>query len=45
MSISRIARILSSDKSVVPAGKTKFNNRIVAIVGTITNDNRLLNVP
>ena len=26
-------------------GSTHFNSRIVAVVGTITNDNRLINVP
>lgn len=28
-----------------PEGKTAFNSRIVAVVGTITNDNRLINLP
>lgn len=45
ISISRIAKLLSSDKAKIPEGKTKYNARIVAIVGSITNDTRFLNVP
>lgn len=45
ISISRIAKHLSKDRAVVPEGQTKFNSRIVAIVGTVTNDVRFLNVP
>jgi hypothetical protein len=45
MSISRIVKTLSNDKKTVSEGKTKFNSRIVAIVGTVTNDIRFLNVP
>ena len=45
ISVSRIAKLLSSDNAKVPEGKTKFNSRIVAIVGSITNDTRFLNVP
>ena len=47
ISISRIARTLANDKAPVDAGqgKTKFNSRILAVVGTVTNDNRFLNVP
>jgi large subunit ribosomal protein L18e len=36
---------LSNDKATVPEGKTQYNSRIVAIVGSVTNDSRLLNVP
>lgn len=45
ISISRIARTLGNDNAPVPAGQTKFNSRILAVVGTVTNDNRFLNVP
>jgi len=45
ISISRITRLLSRDAQKPAEGKTQFNNRIVAVVGTITNDIRLLNVP
>lgn len=45
ISISRIARHLSNNKAAVPEGKTKYNSHIVAIVGTVTNDIRFLNVP
>jgi large subunit ribosomal protein L18e len=45
ISISRIARTLANDKAPVAAGQTKFNSRILAVVGTVTNDNRFLNVP
>ena len=38
ISISRIAKIVSKDKS-------KVEGRVVAVVGTVTNDVRLLNVP
>jgi large subunit ribosomal protein L18e len=45
ISISRIVRTLSQDNAAVAEGKTKFNSRIVAVVGSVTNDNRFLNVP
>ena len=45
ISISRIVRTLSHDKAPVAEGQTKFNSRILAVVGSVTNDNRLLNVP
>lgn len=47
ISISRIVRTLSQDKASVSEGQgqTKFNSRILAVVGSVTNDNRLLNVP
>ncbi len=45
ISISRIARTLTQDNAPVTEGQTKFNSRIVAIIGTVTNDNRFLNVP
>lgn len=45
ISISRIVRHLGKDRAAVPENQTKFNSRIVAIVGTVTNDVRLLNVP
>ena len=45
ISISRIVRTLSQDKAPVAGGQTKFNSRILAVVGSVTNDNRLLNVP
>ena len=45
ISISRIARLLSRDAQKPAEGKTQFNSRIVAVVGTITNDIRLLSVP
>jgi len=45
ISISRITRILSKDNQKPAEGRTQFNARIVAIVGTVTNDIRLLNVP
>lgn len=45
ISISRIVRTLSNDNAPVAAGQTKFNSRILAVVGSVTNDNRLLNVP
>jgi large subunit ribosomal protein L18e len=45
ISISRIVKHLSNDNAPVAEGKTKFNSRIVAIVGTVTNDTRLLNLP
>jgi large subunit ribosomal protein L18e len=44
ISISRIVRTLSQDNAAVAEGKTKFNSRIVAVVGSVTNDNRFLNV-
>lgn len=44
MSISRIVKHLSTDRSPAAQGDNKFK-RIVAVVGTITNDARLLNVP
>jgi large subunit ribosomal protein L18e len=45
ISISRIASTFSHDKAPVPQGQTKFNARILAVVGSVTNDTRLLNVP
>ena len=45
ISISRIARILGKDSQKPAEGKTQFNSRIVAVVGTVTNDVRLLTVP
>ena len=45
LSISRIVKHLTSTKAAVPEGKTKFNSQIVAVVGSVTNDVRLLNVP
>jgi large subunit ribosomal protein L18e len=45
ISISRIASTLSHDKAPVAEGQTKFNARILAVVGSVTNDTRLLNVP
>ena len=45
ISTSRITRILSKDKAAVPSGKTQYNSRIVAVVGTVTNDVRQLDVP
>jgi large subunit ribosomal protein L18e len=45
ISISRIVRTLSQDKAPVAGEQTKFNSRILAVVGSVTNDNRLLNVP
>lgn len=45
ISISRIAKTLSTDNAPVPEGQTKWNSRILAVVGTVTNDNRFLNVP
>ena len=45
ISISRIVRILSKDAQKPAEGQNQFNNRIVAVVGNITNDVRLLNIP
>ena len=45
ISISRIVRILSKDAQKPSEGQNQFNNRIVAVVGNITNDVRLLNIP
>lgn len=45
ISISRIARHLAKDNVAVAEGKTKYNSRIIAVVGSVTNDTRLLNVP
>ena len=45
LSLSRIVKHLTKDRTAVPAGKTQFNNRIVAVVGTVTNDTRLINLP
>ena len=44
LSLSRITKHLTKDQTPVPQGTNKFN-RIVAVVGTVTNDTRLLNVP
>jgi large subunit ribosomal protein L18e len=43
ISLSRISRILSKDRLV--SDDKKFTSRIVAVVGTVTNDNRLLTLP
>lgn len=43
ISISRIVRHLANDNN--PQYKENKYNRLVAIVGTVTNDTRLLNVP
>ena len=43
ISLSRITRILSKDRLV--QDDKKFTSRIVAVVGTVTNDNRLLTLP
>lgn len=45
ISISRIVSTFSHDKAPVAEGQTKFNARILAVVGSVTNDTRLLNVP
>lgn len=45
LSVSRIVKLLGKDRTAVPAGQTKFNSRILAVVGTVTNDARLLNLP
>ena len=45
LSISRIVKHLSNDRAKAPEGKSKFNWRTVAVVGTVTNDVRLLNIP
>ena len=45
ISLSRIVKHLTTDRLAVPEGKTKFNWRTVAVVGTVTNDARLLNLP
>ena len=45
ISISRIVKTVSHDNAPVAEGQTKFNSRIVAVVGPVTNDNRFLNVP
>jgi large subunit ribosomal protein L18e len=45
ISISRIVKTLSHDNAPVAEGKTKFNSRIVAVVGSVTNDNRFLSLP
>ena len=45
LSISRITKTLGQDKAPVAEGQTKFNSRILAVVGSVTNDTRLLNVP
>jgi len=36
---------LTKNNNAVPQGLTKFNSRIVAVVGTVTDDSRLLNLP
>jgi len=41
--LSRVTRILSKDASTDE--KSKFSSRIVAVVGTITNDDRLIQLP
>jgi len=45
MSVSKVSKTLSHDRTPVTEGQTKFNSRIVAVVGTITNDTRFLNIP
>ena len=45
ISVSRLTRTLSHDNASVAEGKAKFNSRIVAVVGTITNNTRFLSVP
>lgn len=45
ISVSRIARILQRDALKAPEGKNQFNSRIVAVVGTITNDVRIMELP
>jgi large subunit ribosomal protein L18e len=44
ISVSRITRLLGKDRAPIAEGANKFS-RIVAIVGTVTNDARLLNLP
>lgn len=39
--MSRITRILNKDSLL----EEKINSRIVAVVGTVTNDNRLISLP
>ncbi len=45
ISISRIVRTLSQDNLQLAEGQTKWNARVLAVIGTVTNDNRLLTVP
>ena len=47
LSISRIVKTFAHDSAPVSdgQGQTKFNSRILAVVGSVTNDTRLLNVP
>lgn len=45
ISLSRISRILAKDQFSKGKEETKFTSRIVAVVGSVTNDNRLLQVP
>lgn len=45
ISLSRISRILGKDQFSKGKEETKFTSRIVAVVGSVTNDNRLLQVP
>lgn len=44
ISVSRITRHLSKNAAPVAEGANKFA-RTVAIIGTVTNDDRLLNLP
>jgi len=44
ISISRIVKHLTKNNTPVAEGANKFN-RLVAVVGTVTNDARLLNLP
>jgi large subunit ribosomal protein L18e len=40
-----LVKILSTANNTAAEGKTKFNSRIVAVVGSVTNDTRMLNIP
>lgn len=44
ISLSRISRLLAKD-NLNKGSDDQFTSRIVAVVGTVTNDNRLLQVP
>lgn len=45
ISLSRLVKIVSRDQAKLAEGKTAYNNRIIAIVGSVTNDNRLVSLP
>lgn len=51
ISLSRISRILSKDRLFAAENKKvddkpdRFTSRIVAVIGTVTNDNRLVSLP